>query len=100
MKKGFSARSLYELVGGVTGVSMIFGGWLYVDGYFAKAADLSNVAIGLEQSQIQLRIDILEDRIDREIEKKSPNQRRIDKMNNQINRLEERYKILLTKENN
>ena len=99
-KQRFSVRSVIEITGGITGISMILGGWLYVDSYFAKAADLGHVASALEQSQIQLRIDILEDRIDRETEKLAPNQRRIDKMNNQIHRLEERYKILLLKETN
>lgn len=80
---------------GLTSISMVLGAWLYVDSYFAKSSELTAVASNLEQSQIQLRIDILEDRIDRESEKQSPNRRRIEKWNSQIGRLEKREEILL-----
>ena len=79
---------------GVTGMSLILGAWLYVDTYFAHAADLERVAVTLEQSMIQLRIDILEGRIDREHEKDNSNVRLIEKWNNEIRRLESRQKIL------
>ena len=95
MTRKVSPRSLYEIVGGVSGVSVILGGWLYVDSYFAKAADLSDIATALEQSQIQLRLDIIEERVDRELEKPEPNERRIEKFNNQLRRLEKRYEFLL-----
>ncbi len=100
MPQKFSVRSVIEIVGGVTGISMILGGWLYVDSYFAKAADLSHIAVTLEQSQLQLRIDVLEDRIDREVEKTEPNARRIEKMQSQIHRYELRYEALIQKEIN
>ena len=98
MAQKFSIRSILEVTGGITGVSMILGGWLYVDSYFAKAADLSSMAVSLEKAQILMRIDILEDRIDRELEKTAPNDRRIEKMENQIRRLETRGEVLLQKE--
>ena len=94
----FSTRDTIEIGVATTGVSLILGAWLYVDSYFASAADLSMVALSLEQAQIQLRIDVLEDRIDREIEKSSPNKRKIDKMNSQIDRLEVRQEALIRKE--
>lgn len=47
-----------------------------------------------------MRIDILEDRIDRESEKEAVDIRRVEKMNSQIRRLEIRGEALLNKELN
>jgi len=103
MIKKFSVRDTIELVAGSTGIALVFGGWLYVDTYFAHAKDLKIVSITMEQSLIQLRIDVLENRIDRELEKcheinDGPDQRKIDKMKNQIRRLEARQNVLSEKE--
>jgi hypothetical protein len=79
----------------VATLSAIFGAWFYVDSYFAKASDLQLVSNTLEQSQYQLRIDVLEDRIDRELRSSRPDNRRVGKMRSQIRRLETRLEVLI-----
>lgn len=89
----------------LTGVSSIVGGWVYVDDRWElrEAAQearseleqqIAAVDMGSEQAQIQLRLDIIEDRVEREQEKPVPRNNRLWKWQKQMQRLEQRYELL------
>lgn len=107
MIRKFSIKDTIGIIAGSSGAAMILGGWLYVDTYFAHANDLKQVSVTMEQSLILLRIDVLENRIDRSLEKcssgcqeseKLKNDRKIERLKNQIRRLEARQNVLMKKE--
>jgi hypothetical protein len=76
-------------------ISSLFGGWFYMESHFASASELRSIANTLEQSQIQLRLDILDDRIYREQQKENADVGRIGMMEAQIRRLEARQQTLM-----
>lgn len=86
-------------------ISGIAGGWIYIDDRFEhrnaalfarKQIEVKIAAVDMdsEQQQIQLRLDIMEDRIWREKKKEDPDLERLDRWNTQIKRLEKRYDLI------
>ena len=79
----------------------IFGSWFFADNYFAHADDIVAVSQEtkvtkwtFEQSQNDLRMDILEDRIWREKKQPNPDQSQIERWERQIKKIEQRQQYL------
>lgn len=94
------------IIGSVTAVagllSSVVGGWLFVDQRFEQRLNaqlergelkqhIVAVSVNAEQQQIQMRLDVMEDREEREREKSQPDRMKIERWRKQMQRLEKRY---------
>ena len=93
--------SLTALTTVLTIITTVIGAWLFMDARFAHAEDLEEVkqeaqvqGWTMEQSQLDLRADIVEDRIWREEQKSEPNSTIVSRWKKQLLKLEKRAQWL------
>jgi len=79
-------------------IAPIVAGWIFIDGYFAKASELNEIYYMLEISQNRFRIDIIQDRHYREIRQTPKDQawilmleRELDTLNREYDDIQHKY---------
>ncbi len=82
-------------------ITSIISGWLFIDGYFAHAGEIDKVGTEIkvqgwtmEQSVIDLRLDVIDERLTRELKKKEPDREKVRKFEKSMHKLETRQEWL------
>ena len=101
MKIAGKEYSVGAIASVMTIIGMLFGAWFFADGYFVHASDFLRMQQKhqvskwtFEQSQNDLRMDIIEDRIWREGKQTAPDQNQIIRWRGQVNKIEQRQNHL------